>query len=99
MNELVWIALATLTVYRVSHMLALEDGPFDLFITWREWIGTDLQRTWIQRGFGCPACISFWAALATTILIANSYPTNFIGFMLIWLGTAGATLFLLKWSN
>lgn len=99
MTELAWIALATFTTYRLAHMLAKEDGPFDLFALWRDWIGVDKQATWIQRGFGCPACISFWIALVATALIANSYPTNFAGFILIWLGVAGATLFLLIKSN
>lgn len=100
MSELAWIALATLTTYRTAHMLALEDGPFDAFARWRTWIGVEHQQTWVQRGFGCPACLSFWiAAMTTAILAVSIYPTNLLEFVLIWQGTAGATLFLLKWSE
>ena len=95
MNELVWIALTILTAYRLAYMLVNDDGPFDLFARMRDKIGVDEQRTWIQRGFGCPGCISFWLSLGGAITIAFSYPTNVIGFLTLWFGMAGAALFLL----
>jgi hypothetical protein len=99
MSELTWIVLATLTAYRLAYMLVNDDGPFDAFAWLRDKIGVDRQETWVQRGFGCPGCISFWLSLGGAITIANSYPTNAIGFLTLWFGMAGAALFLLVKSR
>jgi hypothetical protein len=78
--------LALLGVYRLSHMIAMEEGPFDAFAELREKAG---QRTWIGRGLHCPLCLSFWIALVFAVAITN--PTNIA---LVWLGLAGGCLVL-----
>jgi len=54
LGEIVAVGLAA---YRVGHMLAREDGPFDLFSSLRERVG---QKTWMGRGMHCALCTSFW---------------------------------------
>lgn len=68
--------IAALAVYRLSHMIAYEDGPWDVFTRLRghvsaaSWDGRPETwgRHWTARGISCPLCISFWlswlAALA-----------------------------------
>lgn len=49
--------ILALAVYRVAHMIAREDGPWDVFARLRSRAG---QRSWIARGLWCPLCIAFW---------------------------------------
>jgi hypothetical protein len=79
------IALAGLAVYRVAHMLAREDGPFDLFAIWRDRIG---QHNWIGRGFHCVLCISFWLSLLAMAWVMFSQSV-ILDAVVIWLAIAG----------
>jgi hypothetical protein len=58
-----------LAVYRVAHMLARENGPFDSFANARYAIekkyGVD---SWQHAGFNCPLCISFWLSWCVPIV-------------------------------
>jgi hypothetical protein len=74
-----------LVVYRVGHMLAIEDGPFDMFSWMRGKIG---QRTWVGRGFHCILCVGWWLALPVGVLIAPDQ------WWLAWPAVAGVTLVL-----
>jgi hypothetical protein len=58
--------LLALAVYRVAHMVALEDGPADAFARWRHRVG---QRSWVGRGFHCPLCLSFWLGLLAALAL------------------------------
>lgn len=82
------LAVASLAVYRIAHMLAREDGPFDLFNLWREWIG---QRNWIGRGFHCVLCISFWLSLLAMAWVMFCRNV-FLDALMIWLSIAGLVL-------
>lgn len=83
--------VALLGVYRLSHMIAMEDGPFDMFATMRDAIG---QASWVGRGLHCPLCISFWLSLSMLGWL------SFVGLigapyhLLVWLGLAGGCLVL-----
>lgn len=77
--------VALLGVYRLSHMIAMEDGPFDVFAAARDAIG---QASWVGRGLHCVLCISFWLALPFAWAIAPG------ALVLVWLGLAGGCLVL-----
>ena len=79
-----WLAfvLAVLATYRVAHMIAREDGPFDAFAWVREKLG---QESWYGRGMNCVLCISFWLALPAAWLAG-------LPIVLGWLGVAGGVL-------
>jgi hypothetical protein len=81
--------LALLGVYRLSHMIAIEDGPFDAFAEMRGKAG---QRHWIGRGLHCPLCISFWLALGMAGGLVLSGLVFWGLIWLIWLGLAGGCL-------
>lgn len=84
------LVVASMAVYRVAHMLAREDGPFDLFTRWRDRIG---QRNWIGRGFHCVLCISFWLSIPAALWVLNTWITGLIFDMTIfWLAIAGLVL-------
>jgi len=81
------LVLSVLAVYRISHMLTREDGPFDIFIGFRHRIG---QHNWIGRGMNCVLCVSFWLSALTGFVP---------GWLLLWFGIAGAVTFIHKVSD
>lgn len=68
---LIMVILAGLGVWRVSRILALEDGPFDVFANVRGRIDSN-QKTFIGRGINCVLCVSFWLALLAALLLQLS---------------------------
>lgn len=82
MTDLAVYLVAVLAIYRLTHALTLEDGPFDLFARWREWVG---QGSWVGRGWHCTLCLSFWWSMPLGL-----FPP--FGFVIGWLGGAGLML-------
>lgn len=64
----VWLQfpLLLLAVFRVAVLVAWDEGPFRLAARWRDRLG---QKTWVGRGFHCPACVSFWLAWPAAALL------------------------------
>lgn len=76
------LVLGSLAVYRLARMIAMEDGPFNLFMKLRSFWGDRLGwEHWISQGFLCPLCLSFW--IAGLALLAPEW-------LLQWFGLAGA---------
>lgn len=63
-TDLLIIGLVT---YRLSHMITIEDGPFDIFVKLRMKIDP-MQTTWVGRGLQCILCVSFWLSFVATAL-------------------------------
>lgn len=91
MNEWFIVILSILAVYRISYLIAREDGPFDMFVAMRHKIG---QHNWIGRGLHCILCIDFWLSLPPAIVLFGyaGIPMIIIG----WLGMAGGGLIIYK---
>ena len=87
---LIAILLAGVAVYRVAKMIATEEGPFSLFLRFRNGF---VGEGWIERGIRCPLCMGFWLALLPALLIA--WHTGFWAWSVgIWLSIAGVQTFL-----
>lgn len=103
---LIAVLLAAFAVYRLAFMIAREEGPFDVFDRLRTRAarlpvefqsGEFANRTrphWIQRGLGCPLCISWWLALPAAMLVAHSLSETSITGLALWPAIAGICLFL-----
>ena len=86
------IVLSGFAIYRLSYLIAREEGPFSIFRQWRGRVDPN-QSTWIGRGIRCPICISFWMSLVTAIVISLQY-YDLPFFISLWLSLAGlAALF------
>lgn len=72
--------LASLAVWRISHLLALEDGPFDLIVRLRIRLGE------AGRVLDCFYCMSLWVAALMALFVS---PTG-QGWWCIWLALSGA---------
>ncbi len=83
--------LALLGVYRLSHMIAMEDGPADMFATLRDRSG---QANWIGRGLHCVLCVSFWLALGMVAWLIFTGLLSWQHWPVTWLGLAGGCLVL-----
>jgi len=81
--------LSTLAVWRVSHLLAQEDGPFDIVFRFRTKVGQGFFGTLLD----CFLCLSLWIALPFAFLIADTW----IDRVAAWLALSGGAsiLFLL----
>jgi hypothetical protein len=88
-------AVAVFAVLRISHMVTVEEGPFEIFSFIRDRIDPR-QKTWIGRGINCPLCVSFWLSLVPAVLFPPVIIPNLLNIVLLWFGIAGVVLFLLK---
>ena len=84
------LILSILAVYRLSYLIAKEDGPFDLFYAMREKIG---QGSWFGRGLHCVLCVSFWLSFPPAFWLFWGRPLNVLAG---WFGIAGAVMVLYK---
>src|SRR6185312_5467878 len=79
-------ALAALATWRVTHLLAEEDGPFDSMLKLRARLGTSTA----GKLMDCFQCLSLWIAAPFTFVMTHS-----IGmWVLVWLALSGAACLL-----
>ena len=69
MDNAYLLVIISLSVWRISRIAVMEDGPFDVFRKAREALGIHLQDTWIRRGLACIGCISCWFGLASGVIV------------------------------
>jgi hypothetical protein len=98
--ELVRWVLAALTVYRLSELVALDDGPFQFFARLRRWAGVhpdDLIRENLAELLHCPYCLGVWFGAVVVVLAV--WPTWPGDLALGMLGLAGAQSVLSNLTN
>jgi hypothetical protein len=78
--------LATLAVWRVTHLLWAEDGPGDVFARLRHFAGSGT----IGRLLDCFYCLSLWIALPFAAWFAATVSGGVIG----WLALSGGACLL-----
>ena len=84
-------ALAALAVYRLSRMIADEEGPFSVFTTLRGRFAPD---TWIGRGLECIMCVSVWVSLPIALWVDGGGD-----WALTWLALSSVTVLIRKWEQ
>jgi hypothetical protein len=81
-----WFFLATLTVWRITHLLNKEDGPWNLFFCLRKRVGDGF---WGQL-LDCFLCLSVWIAAPLAWLIGESCKER----LLLWPALSAAAILL-----
>ena len=80
--------LCTLAVWRITHLLSQEDGPFEAVIKFRKLFG--------QGFFGnlldCFYCLSIWIAVPFAFILC----TEWLQGIVTWLALSGAACLLFK---
>ena len=83
-----WIrfVLAVLATWRVSHLLASEDGPWDVVARLRRSLGPSM----LGRMMDCFGCVSLWVALPSSLFVLRDPPAVLV----CWLALSGAAMLL-----
>ncbi len=83
--------LSALAVWRVTHLLAEEDGPWNMVARMRGALGDGF---W-GRLMDCFYCLSLWFSLPISIWLASGW----MGMLLHWQALSGAACLLEKATN
>lgn len=86
MNVWFRFLLAVLATWRVTHLLASEDGPGDLIVDLRVKLG----QSWVGKLLDCFYCLSLWMAAPAALFVARD-PVEWI---FAWLATSGGACLL-----
>jgi hypothetical protein len=78
--------LAVLATWRVTHLLAAEDGPFDLIARARARLGHGL----VGALFDCFYCLSLWIAAPAALFVS----TRPLVWGMSWLALSGGACLL-----
>jgi hypothetical protein len=74
--------LAGLATWRVTHLLAAEDGPADVIVRVRARLG----RSWAGTLMDCFNCLSLWVAAPAALFVTRDPLT----WLFVWLALSGA---------
>ncbi len=84
-TKVYWLVLSVLAVWRLTHLLAAEDGPWNLVFRLRELAGTGFWAGLMD----CFHCLSLWFAAPAAWLIGETWKER----LLLWPAlSAGAIL-------
>ena len=89
MNDLgFWpkLLLAVLAAWRITHLLAREDGPADLLVRLRRWVGDGF----LGKLMDCFYCLSLWVAAPLAFYVSRGP----VDWLLTWLAISGAASLL-----
>jgi len=78
--------VAALAVWRLTHLLAREDGPWDLVVRLRRRLGHGFWGKLID----CFQCLSLWVALPFSVFVGGQVPEMLVS----WLALSGAAILL-----
>jgi len=81
-----WLALASLAVWRITHLLEAEDGPWDLVVRLRRKAGD----TFWGRLLDCFYCLSAWVALPFALGLGEDWKER----LLLWPALSAAACLL-----
>jgi len=73
--------VAVLGTWRVAHLVAREDGPFDLIV----WLRTRAGDGTLGHLMDCPHCLGLWVAMPFAGWLAST-PGSWVA---AWLGISG----------
>ncbi len=79
-------SLALLATWRLTHLLASEDGPADLIVRFRALLGQSITGKLID----CFNCLSLWVAAPIALLITRRP----LDLLLTWLALSGGACLL-----
>jgi hypothetical protein len=88
-----WLKLivAVLATWRITHLLASEDGPADLIVRLRVRLG----QGFIGRLMDCFQCLSLWVAAPVTLFLTRRPVEGFF----IWLALSGGACLLERFGH
>lgn len=91
MNDLEKYAIIVIVVWRLTHLISSEDGPFDMIIKLRKLAGD----TFFGKLMDCFYCLSVWVGLACAFYVTDRSDQIII----LTLFYSGASILLEKLTN
>jgi len=86
MNGFYWFVLGILAVWRITHLLGAEDGPWNALAKLRELAGEGF----LGKLLDCFYCLSLWVAAPFACWLAQSWQHG----LLLWLALSAAAILL-----
>jgi Protein of unknown function (DUF1360) len=92
-NQELWLrlVLAVLATWRITHLLAMEDGPADIIFRLRRRLGNHFFGKLVD----CFHCLSLWVAAPAACLVMR----HWLEWPLFWLAISGAACLLERQGN
>jgi hypothetical protein len=81
-----WLIVGTLSVWRVTHFIVAEDGPWRVMARLRRRVGNGA----LGELLDCFYCLSLWVAIPAALLIAQDWTQR----ALLWLALSGGAILL-----
>jgi len=78
--------IGSFAVWRITHLLVAEDGPWDALVKLRALLGDSA----FGRAMDCFYCTSIWVSVPFALRIADHWPDRCIG----WLALSGVACVL-----
>ena len=91
MTELVKYLILVIVVWRLTHLISAEDGPFDLIFKLRKLLGN----SFLGKLMDCFYCLSIWVGLAVALFAGTNIPEIII----LVFYYSGASILLEKLTN
>lgn len=86
-----WFFIGSLAVWRVTHLLSKEDGPFELMF----WIRKKAGAGFLGNLLDCFYCLSLWVAVPFAIWLGDGYIYSIV----LWLGLSGLACVIEKFAS
>lgn len=81
-----WLTIGILGVWRITHLLAAEDGPFDVVVRLRRRAGAGFWGSLLD----CFYCLSLWVAVPFAWFLGEDWKER----ALLWPALSGAAILL-----
>ncbi len=91
MNDIVRYLVLVIVVWRLTHLISAEDGPFDLIFKLRKSLGNNV----FGKLMDCFYCLSIWFGLACALLAGS----DVLEIIILTLYYSGASILLEKITN
>ena len=85
------LALCSLATWRVTHLVVAEDGPWNIIVRLRAWLGDSIA----GRTMDCFYCSSVWLAIPFAFVMAR----DVLDWLVSWLAISGAASLLEQATN
>ena len=85
------LTLAVLATWRVTHLLASEDGPADIIVRFRALLG----RSILGELMDCFNCLSLWIAAPAALFVTRKP----LDWLMTWLAISGAACLLDRFAK
>ena len=80
------LVVAVLATWRVAHLLASEDGPADIIVRFRAWLGQSI----VGKLMDCFNCLSLWIAALAAFFVSRTP----LEWLFCWLALSGGACLL-----